>query len=54
MNAEERLSIRIPAELKEIIKKAADADHRTLSSYILNATINQIKADKEKWESEEE
>jgi len=45
MPADDRLFIRIPADLKQKIQAAALADNRTLSGYVLNAVINQVNAD---------
>ena len=39
----ERVNIRLTPEMKEKLKKAADAENRTLTNYIENIIINALK-----------
>ena len=37
------VNIRIPADLLEAIRKAAEAENRTISNWILTACLNTLK-----------
>lgn len=39
----ERIDIRISPELKQQLQKAADAENRTVSNYIVNLIQNDLK-----------
>lgn len=39
----ERVNIRLTPELKEQLQKAADAENRTLTNYIENLIIKELK-----------
>lgn len=43
MASDKNLNIRIPADLLEAIRKAAEAENRTISNWILTACLNAIK-----------
>lgn len=50
MPADDKINIRIPADIKEKLKEAAAADNRTLSNYIINAAIERANRDSAKKE----
>ena len=39
----ERVNLRLTPEMKEKLQKAADAENRTLTNYIENIIINELK-----------
>ena len=39
----ERVNLRLTPELKEQLQKAADSENRTLTNYIENLIINELK-----------
>lgn len=39
----ELISLRVPAELREKIKKAAEADNRTVNNYLVNLIISALE-----------
>lgn len=43
MTKTERLHIRITPELKEQLQKLADAENRTISNYVENMIIRELK-----------
>ena len=43
MASDKNLNIRIPADLLEAIRKAAEAENRTISNWILTACLNTLK-----------
>lgn len=51
MTKETRISIKVPAGVKRIIKEAAKATNKTLSSYIISACLKQAKLDLEQNET---
>lgn len=43
MASDKNLNIRIPADLLEAIRKAAESENRTISNWILTACLNTLK-----------